>query len=279
MQPAPLAASVGASSTAVSAGHQLAQLDALSQRLDTKLSALRRDVEQSEHALRQQVAQDTAAAVAAACGELHLQLDKEMEDKIYMAERANQAHSLSRKSEKLAGAIADGSGASAGATGAATAGGVGGGSTSGGGGSFARAEDMRSLKQDLSSEIKKNLAAMHALVEEKLRMLERKSASASSALSQEQGRTIGTALRDLEERARAADELLHKAQELYHTLQRQVNSGGWMAQQHQAVPAAAVAMGAVAPAPAPAPASAPAPSTVPSAPSAPPSLALGLFSQ
>ena len=213
--------------------YQLEQLESASQQLDARLAAFRQEVARNEDALKHQLSQEAAAMVSAACRDLHVQLDKEVEDKIYMVERANQAQSLSRKSEQLAaGAAAAGEGSNY---------------------SGARPEDLRALKSELGNEIKKNLSAMHALLEEKLKSVLRKAQCArehaplqsdshlcsvcfyslfrimerkSAVTSSEYSRSLGSSLRELEEKSRAAEDFLLKAQDLYHTLQRQVQAEG-----------------------------------------------------
>jgi hypothetical protein len=65
-----------------------------------------------------------------------------------------------------------------------------------------------------------------------VRLVER---STNAASTLEHSRTLGLSLRELEDKSRAADEFLSKAQELYHTLQQQVadNAGAAAHQQSQ----------------------------------------------
>lgn len=78
-----------------------------------------------------------------------------MDDKIYLFERANKAATLARQTEALAAEAADNGGAhSPSSRSPAPAVGV---------------RGFQSIRSELNSEIKKNLAAMHALLEEKFR--------------------------------------------------------------------------------------------------------------
>jgi hypothetical protein len=123
--------------------------------VDTKLYSLRAEVAASERALALQLEQHTDESIAAACRELHLRVDKDIEDKLYLIERADKAHALARKSEQLAAgaaalaAVADDASASA------------------------APKDIRALKNELNTELKRNVAAMHALLEEKIKSVTR----------------------------------------------------------------------------------------------------------
>lgn len=87
-----------------------------------------------------------------------LELDQAIEDKVYLLERSSHAHSLVRKAERLAAGShthAADEPTSADARGEA--------------GATTSDYDWRALKLELNTEIKKNIAAMHAVLEDKLR--------------------------------------------------------------------------------------------------------------
>lgn len=143
---------------------------------------------------------------------LHLQseLDKMIEDKIYLVERANHARALSRKTAALAAGDSDAHTHTDIDRPADT---------------YSPApildRDWRALKAELNNEIKKNLSAMHATLEEKLKSVERK----SHLTTLEHSRSIGSSLQQYEEKSRDAENILRKAQELYAALQAQAGSG------------------------------------------------------
>lgn len=179
---------------------QITHLDGFTANVDSRLAALRSEIAAHDTELRAQCAQDAQSLIAEASRELHLKIDKQIEDKIYMIERAQAASQLSRKSSALAGSAAQLSDAAS---------------------HSLPAHELRSLRSDLNAEIKRNLSAMHVLLEEKLQSVERKSATNSLEYS----RSIGETLRDLEAKSNAAEQYLQKAQALYNSMLQQSQGG------------------------------------------------------